>query len=397
MGLIYTGATNMPSGLSLDNASLFTTGQVPPTFTLTGTSQDGYWPVQLYNNSGHSFIVNGFAVIPARQHRQYGGRVDGTRLGWVMYEADRVMKCLGVGKDNLTGATYSSATVSVPGYQNMLERDVNTGDTGGFSRMWFVPNDMTLRRYVDPTTGQATITFQNATVALLTESYLQGLPADAAAQAFVTHFQNNYDSFAALNFPVQNPDPNAPPDQQIINVPIFAMLKEAMQAVSLARFFRDNNIPLDMSWMSSWQPPATTTPKSVATATNTSTSNGHTYLIYGGVQITKPNNYTPSTVAASDGQAIISARPNDPSKPAEDIKQQAWSANTSLGTMNAVSASMSTDHQDGNVKLVATDLSFASPGELPLSFKRYYQSSWTGSGNMGPGWRNTRYFGSALI
>jgi len=56
-----------------------------------------------------------------------------------------------------------------------------------------------------------------------------------------------------------------------------------------------------------------------------------------------------------------------------------------------VAASLATDYQDGNVKLAETDLSFASPGELPLAFTRYYQSSWLGTGNMGPGWRSTRY------
>jgi len=388
MRWIYTGATDMPDGMTLDTR-FFDNNYLPGSFVVNAAGQDSYWPVLLTNNTGGNMIVDSVSVIPARQHRKYGGRVDGTKLGWVMYEADRVMKCLSVGKDDLTGATYSSANVNVPGYQNLIERAQVSGSTGGNVRMWFVPNDMTLQRYVDPSTGRATIAFQNSTVALLTESYLQGLPQDPDASAFATHFQQHYDSFAALNFPVE--DPTDPTGTRIINVPIFALLKQAMQAVSLARFFRDNGIPLDLWWLNSWQPPKAYSPKSIPTAYNEINNGSGWYLIYGGVQIQKPNSYVPSPTAQSIGEAIAAARPADPAKPTEDLPLQSWSAGTAAGQMNAVAASFTHDHQDGNVNLAHRDFSFASPGELRLGFTRYCQSSWLGTGNLGPGWRDTRY------
>jgi RHS repeat-associated protein len=390
MGLVYSNTTgNPPPGLTLNTAP-FQTG-VPQSYSLTATSQTSYWPVYLTNSTGGNLVVNGIAVIPARQHREYGGRVDGTKLGWAMYEADRVMKCLAVGKDNLTGAGYSSTSgnVNVPGYKNLIELSQSLGDTaGGYNRMWFEPNDMTLQSYVDPVSGQATIGFQSSTVQLLTEAYLQGQPSDLSASAFATFFTNNYSSFATQSFPVEDPvNPS-----QIDNVPIFSMLQQAMQAVCLARFFHDNNIPLDNWWMGSYQPPVAKTPLSIATAYNEAPSGVPWYLIFGGVRIHKPNSYVPSSNAQSLGTAVTSARPASTSSSTQDVPGQVWSVNgTSQGNVTAVSTSLVHDYQDGNVNLAETDLSFASPGELPLDFTRYYQSSWIGTTNLGPGWRDVRY------
>ena len=101
------------------------------------------------------------------------------------------MKCLSVGADNiLPNVKYSSTNNTLPnnggtlpgGYYNLIELAKNTpGSVGGFSRMWFEPNDMTLQRFVDPTSGQATIQFQSSTVQLLTEAYLQELAAESLA------------------------------------------------------------------------------------------------------------------------------------------------------------------------------------------------------------------------
>ena len=140
--------------------------------------------VPFINTGTVSYNINYASIIPDRQHRRFGGNVDGTKLGWVMYEADRAMKCLAIGKDNLVpNVTYSSVSTnlaSVPGFSNLLERCEGAGITGNFNaRMWFVPNDMNLDRDVDPATGLATIVFDNPSncVSLLTESYLQGVPA----------------------------------------------------------------------------------------------------------------------------------------------------------------------------------------------------------------------------
>ena len=222
-------------------------------------------------------------------------------------------------------------------------------------------------------------------VGVKTESALNFQAQSPGVAAFASHLQTNFNAFAARSFPVVSPDD--PTGQTVINVKIFKMLKDAMQAVSLARFFRDNNIPLDMWWMNSWKAPTAYSPKSVATITNSSLG----IVLYGGVDNRKVNTYTPSTSAQSVGTAIASARPNTPVNPTEDIKEQAWTASTVEGTVKAVAASVESAPSEGIVNLAETDLSFASPGALPLEFTRYYQSGYVGESLLGPGWRVGRY------
>ena len=138
----------------------------------------GYENLTLQNGSFDTadyILITAASAIPAVQQRQFGGRVENTQVGWVMEEADRVMKCLCIGTDNLTGAPYNSSTISVPGYENLVELYANSNPSGNVStRQWFTPQLMTLAQYINPTNGQATMVFSNATVLCQTENELTG-------------------------------------------------------------------------------------------------------------------------------------------------------------------------------------------------------------------------------
>jgi len=392
MHLVYSSITGTaPPNISVWTGP-FTTlpyGETTLDYVNTGSTlnggQDWYYPFQLYNGGTGTITNISFAVIPDRQHRRFGGRLEGTKLGWVLQEADRIMKCLAIGTDNVTGATYSSATVPISGYKNLAEINASGTSVSGNTRVWFLADEMKLKRHVDPVTERATIVFDQAIVGVKTESALNFQAQSPGVAAFASFLQTNFDAFAAREFPVVSPDD--PTGQTVVNVKIFKMLKDAMQAVSLARFFRDNNIPLDMWWMNSWKAPAASSPRSVATITNESLG----IVLYGGVDNRKVNTYTPSTNAQSVGTSVASARPDAPVNPTEDIKEQAWTASTAEGTMKAVAASVESAPSDGIVNLAETDLSFASPGALPLEFTRYYQSGYVGNSDLGPGWRVGRY------
>lgn len=381
-------STLPPSGISL-NTSFWTLGTYGGSYALTPSSQDSYIPFLLNNGTANNYIVNSVMVVPARQHRKFGGRVENSKVGWVMEEADRVMKCLAVGTDNITNSTYSSATTSpnlhaIPGYSNMVERLTASGNSKGLNtRFWFTPNQMTLQRYIDPNTGLASIVFTNSTVALNTESLMLGLPQTPESKAFADNFTTNYDKFAALQFPCY--DPNDPTGHTIIKTNIFGMLRDVMKAVSLARFFRDNGVPVDMWWLNSWQCPVAYAPKSVPTAANVSGTSG--LVIYGGVNVNLPNTYIPSDTASNVAAVIQSSRPDMTGNTSGDIQQQVWTNSTTIGSMKAVGVNATAEPQDGNINLFETDLSFASPGGMSLRFARYYQSSWLGSTALGRGWR----------
>ncbi len=345
-----------------------------------GGQNSGYMMI-MRNESGRSFMLDALGVIPALQHRRFGGRVEGSRLGWVMLEADRVIKCLGVGIDHLTGAVYDSSTAPVPGYRNLLERKMYGGH-----RFWLTPNEMTLDRHVDPASGRATIVFDKASVALLTEEMFRGHDDDTAAREFADHFTANYDLFAALEWPVF--DPGDPSGETIIHVKIFEQLREAMQAVSVARFFKDNDIPLDAWWLASWEPPAAHTRRTVPTAVNEEDQTGHRILLHGGVEINRPNDYAAAASAASVGAAAISQRPAG----AGDLGAQAWGVSgTAVGELTAAAASIDHRRQDGNIRLAAVDLDFESPGAERLRAVRFYNSGYAGQSGLGPGWRSVRF------
>ncbi len=365
------GATNPPN---------VNTGQ-----TVNG-GQDWTYPFQIQNDGMATMTNFSFAVIPDRQHRRFGGRLENTKLGWVLQEADRIMKCLATGKDNITGATYSSATLPISGYRNLAEINAAGTSVSGNTRVWFLAEEMALKRHSHAASGRATMVFDRSIVGVKTESALNFQPQSPGVAAFASHLQTNFDAFANRTFAVVSPDD--PSGQTIINVKIFKMLKDAMQAVSLARFLRDNNIPLDTWWMNSWQAPVAYSALSVPTITNETLG----IVLYGGVDNRKVNAYTPSTSAQSVGMTVATARPNAAENPTEDIKQQAWTASTTEGALKAVAASLkSSGAGQGTINLAETDLSFASPGALPLEFTRYYQSGYTGESDLGPGWRVGRY------
>lgn len=392
MHLVYTGITGTaPPGVSVWTGPFPNLPYPQTVLTYVNTStnanggQDWTYPFQLYNGGSGTITNVTMAVLPDRQHRRFGGRLESTKLGWVLQEADRIMKCLAIGKDNVTGATYSSATVPITGYKNLAEINAAGTSVSGNTRLWFLAEEMALKRHVDAVDGRATIVFDKAIVGVKTESFLLAEPQSPGVAAFATHLQTNYDAFAARTFPVISPDD--PTGQTIVNVKIFKMLKDAMQAVSLARFFRDNSIPLDLWWMNGWKAPTAYSLRSVPTISNETLG----IFLYGGVQARKLNTYTPSTSAQSVGTAVASARPNTVVNPAEDLKQQAWTASTTEGTMKAVAASIDAGPSEGIVNLSETDLSLASPGALPLEFTRYYQSGYVGNSVLGPGWRTGRY------
>jgi len=382
MELVITNWTGLPDGITVEQFTALTN-------VFDAHDQYSSYLLRMHNDSGQDFIVDQPRIVPNLQHRKYGGRVDDTRLGWVMYEADRMMKSLTIGVDNLTGASYSSANVDVPGYSNLVERfTAARASANSLERFWFVPNEMTLKRYVDTETGQATIVFDQATVLLQTETMLNGgsVSEEDIPPQFAAHFNAQYDAFADLTWPVMDPDD--PTGENIIEVKIFEQLREVMQAVSLARFFRDNNIPLDMWWLNSWEPPHAWSRKTIPTTYRSTTNGNISILIYGGAIIDKANTYQFSALANDVGQETLAQRTDLDG----DLDAQSWDVTgSSTGDLRAVALSMDKQYQDGNSKLAFTDIRFASPGLLDLSCQRFYDSAYVGRGPLGPGWRSVRY------
>ncbi|MGL6077104.1 MAG: RHS repeat-associated core domain-containing protein [Fimbriiglobus sp.] len=394
--------TGLPTGVTLTQPtqSLLLNGTITAntitlndgsgyTLTTDARGQQSNFYFTINNTTASPVNVSNITLKPDRQHRKLGGRVEDTKLGWIMHEADRVMKALGIGKDHLTGATYSSTTPGMPpGYMNLLERYAQLNQSGGFNnRFWFTPNEQNLKRYIDPVTGAATVMFSAASVKLNTEALVLGQLEDNAAKDWANFFTARYDQFANMSFPVY--DPADPTGQSIINVKIFEQLRDAMKAVALARFFNDNGIPLDTWWINQYQPTKAFIPTTIPTLTNSIQNGATTLTMWGGVQIKTPNTYLPDAVAASLAAAVKNQRPGGTG----DLPSQAWSVagGTGIGNLNAVAATLDAEKQDASVNLSAADLSFASPGGRTLTFDRYYDSGFLGNKNLGTGWQATQF------
>jgi RHS repeat-associated protein len=394
--------TGLPSGVTMTQPTfpVILNGNITVggTFTVTGGSgytmvvnaqgQTSYFYFTINNSSGAAITVTNLQLVTDLQQRLFGGPINNSQLGWIMEEADRVMKELAGGKDQLTGAIYNSQNTSLPaGFENMLERYVANNQSGSFGdRFWFTPNQETLMRYIDPVTGEASVDFSQSTVQLNTEALLQGQPQDPIALAFANWFNANYAAMEQISFPVH--DPTDPTGARIIDVPIFQELAQAMQAVALARFFHDNDIPLDTWWINGYTPPTYYTLATIPTLTNSLQNGAITVSLWGGVTIKTPNTYVPSAVAQAIATDVLTQR----TPGTGDLAVQEWSVTgTPVGNFNAVAVSLDDQQQSGNINLGATDLSFPSPGGEQLAFQRYYNSSYLGSGSLGLGWQPNQF------
>ena len=143
---------------------------------------------------------------------RYIGEVVNSDLGRVMREADYLMKKWAVGTDRPDG---------VDDFRNPdeLAAALGTIRAGSSSRFWFIPQEMTFRR------DDGAILFERGSMALKTE-YLSGAGgSDPANEQFAEYFTDNYWRLASRH-------------------PVLEELFEYAKYVSLARYLKDNHVPM---------------------------------------------------------------------------------------------------------------------------------------------------------
>jgi len=208
---------------------------------------------------------------------KFFGHTENTRLGWVMFEADRLMKGYSVGRDNITKQRVQS---SVPDYRSVTAMGLAEGgiNPGIWSRFWLVPEPVTARL---SNKGQAII-FDPIKIRIRTQTMVWNcgrlVPAgdeirDAHAELFKTHFTDHYEEFAKENS-------------------VYADLKQVTQAVALARWMRSQSVPANWNFVRSLGGAYATpqiTPSAYDELSRTSTEGlvTHTKLVstFGGVEM----------------------------------------------------------------------------------------------------------------
>jgi RHS repeat-associated protein len=288
---------------------------------------------------------------------RYEGQTRNTVFGDIMFQADRTLKILSLGKDNVTGQTVTS---SVPGYKNMLQRRLAAGCNSmpTTTRMWFQPKQV---RLVPSTDGKSMV-FDAVSMELLYESKVGNqVVSDPVAAAFADHFTQNYEAFAA-------------------EWPILKKLEQLGKVVAVIKWIKDNHIPIDLSFLSNFPITAFTT-NTTTPAVTVVGANGCLVTLQGGVTYVTPNQYLTADPAASAALAeAIAHRPN------EGTFKWSYQPAGSPGQATAVSESLTRSRRDGNIQFREVDLSSPLSGGGRLALVRTYSSFLDHPGPLGPGW-----------
>ncbi len=301
-------------------------------------------------------------IVNHQMSVRYEGQTRDTRFGDIMFEADRVLKILTLGKDNLTGQSVGS---SVPGYKNMLRRRLDAGcrTMPTSTRMWFQPKEV---RLVPSTDGRSMV-FDAVSMELLYESKVGNkIVSDPQAAAFAAHFTQNYAALAN-------------------EWPILKKLEQLGKVVAIIKWIKDNKIPIDLSFLDNhpieFFSTAASTPTVTVQGTKVTGPLTCTVTLQGGVTYDVPNQYLTADPAA--GAALNEALAR---RPSEESFRWTYQPGSSSGPVTAVAESLTRSRRDGNVRFQEVDLSDPLPGGGQLSFLRTYNSFLDRTGPLGAGW-----------
>ena len=275
-------------------------------------------------------------------------QIQGTNLGNVLFEADRQLKVLSLGHDQVT----NQPAPTIEGYQSQVSRIdaeyIEKGETV-WNRMWFEPEPLSIK------TAPGIFRFNQAKLKLDTEYFDPGPPprsksgSDPIAEEFVKHINHNYSTYAD-------------------KISAFKELEQAAKLVSVAKWIQSESIPVDLAWLRYrriFDPISTptTTPARTFYSSSLIEKDGKWYQlgIYGGVTLAPSPTSIPDTSLNQQKQKIL-VRPSDASVTWEDPSGETY-----------VAISLETRATVGGVRASVAD--FTSPGENPMfSLVRYSDS-----------------------
>jgi len=161
------------------------------------------------------------------------GEAQDTDFGWIMFEADRLMKTYSLGTDNLTKSTIYS---DIPDYKNTFDLSFdNIGSVAVdslWSRFWLYPKTS------DAEVSKNAILITDASIGVQTETmeWVNGQlvsaegKIDNIAIAYANFLTENYDAFA---------------EEKIV----FRKLTQNLRLLMIAEWIRENKIPVNPDWI----------------------------------------------------------------------------------------------------------------------------------------------------
>lgn len=314
--------------------------------------------------NGGSLLPDGTPLIVS-----YLGRTEGTLFGAIMFEADRLLKSLSLGKDN---ERRSRVRASVFGFRSLIDmtRPTDNTEPGGWTRFWFVVDRVELQH--DPVSRS--ISFSNVRLKVLTEREKQSTASShdafaATAEAFARHLTDHYDDYAR-------------------EFPVLARLKELGKITAVAKFFVSNGVEPDLSALFLLKPTPVATPRttpgiSVTSPHTVTTSQGSmttttAVSLFGGVDM------DPEPVARTDQSSGARSLRTQAERARPSPNSNAWNLNSTTSSARAVSIPLVSRRPWRRISL--DYLPAGADAKGPFGLRREYVSSETAGGDFGSGW-----------
>lgn len=237
---------------------------------------------------------------------RHGKATEDTYVGWVLYEADRLMKGYTQGVDNKTKQDVES---TVTGYDKVLDTiyfggaDPREGQKDGvWERFWIVPAEA--NRFEGE---RRELTLFDVPLKVNTQKmkWEKGKLVDdkqgessPGATAFTEWFTDKYDDIADERYLVP------PPESGITDpVPVYLELRRIALITAIAEKLHDDGVPMPF-WMREYEvrkvPFEKTTPGLEVTRTKHETDVIRTARIFGGVALTPENKVVKSYATDAD-------------------------------------------------------------------------------------------------
>ncbi|NIR66886.1 MAG: hypothetical protein GWN61_21010, partial [candidate division Zixibacteria bacterium] len=179
---------------------------------------------------------------------RHGKATQNTYVGWVLFEADRVMKAYSLGTDNVSRKKIES---KIEGYQSLLDAgfsDSNKSDSEPiWERFWIVPASVNQRESTEGKLILLDIPLKVMTQRMVIKNgKLVPAPDDTPspqAKAFAKWFTKNYEQLSeeALSIPPEKVGVKVP-------VPFFQELRRVALITAIAERLRDRGVPMP-HWM----------------------------------------------------------------------------------------------------------------------------------------------------
>jgi YD repeat-containing protein len=298
----------------------------------------------------------------------YLGRTEGTLFGAIMFEADRLLKCLDKGVDN---RNREPLAVSVPGFRSLLEmiRPGESREENVWHRFWFVIDKVELRQ--DPATGA--LAFGDVRLKVLTEVEKEGQggerPVDAHDQAFVQHLTTHFDEYAQ-------------------EFPVLARLKELAKVAAVAKLLCQQETAFDLTQLFFRDPQHVDTPRTTPGIKVTSpnveveqrgnVTTTRTVSLFGGVDLDPEPRVRPD-----DGAALRLRQRAQAARPSPSIA--AWTIGHNGSSLAAQAIQLRSLRRPGRWSV--EDHRFPGDPTGLLRFCRVYDSVASHTTDFGPGWR----------